>query len=207
MKAVHLDKVPDDLVRTSLVPKLRGMEPDSSETLVLFCSPQYLAKRGWFRAELLWCNARGILRLVGVDEAHIHAMHGRSFRDPIRVLRDTFFQVLYGPGAAKSPLFLAMTATMIGNLLPSFSALVSVDCCSPIHQLWATAEEFQQRNVSIELHVRGGRKDLKQIVLAPVVSLLRDDAASMSTTQSSGSSGREERVILAPLSSLGPACR
>ena len=161
MKAVHLDEVPDDLVPALLVPKFRRMEPDSSDTLVLVCSPQYLAKRGWFRAELLRCNARGILCLVGVDEAHIHAMHGRSFRDPIRVLRDTFFLVLYGPGAAKSPLFLAMTATMIGNLLALFSALVSVVCFSPTHQLWSTADEFQQRNVSIELRVRKGRKDLK----------------------------------------------
>ena len=78
-----------------------------------------------------------------MDEAHIHALHGRSFRDSIRVLRDAFFLVLYGPGDVNSPLFLAMTATMIGNLLTSFSALVHVDCCSPIHQLWATADEFQ----------------------------------------------------------------
>ena len=86
-----------------------------------------------------------------------------------------FLSVLYGPGDVHSPLFFAMPAIMIGNLLASFSALVHVDCCSPNHQLWATADEFQQRNVDIQLHVRGGRKDLKQVVLAPVVALLRDD--------------------------------
>ena len=110
-----------------------------------------------------------------MDKARIHALHGWSFRNSIRVLHDTFFSVLYGPGDVNSPLFLDMTAIMIGNLLASFVALVHVDCCSPIHQLWATSDKLQQRNVDIELHVRGGRKDLKQVVLVPVVSLFRDE--------------------------------
>ena len=125
--------------------------------------------------ELLRCNSRGLLRLIVVDKAHINALHRRLFRDSIRVLRATFFSVLYGPGDVNSPFFLAMTAIMIGNLLAIFLALVHVDCCSQIHQLRATADKFQQLNVDIDLHVRGGRKDLKQVVLAPVVALLRDD--------------------------------
>ena len=37
VKAVHLDEVPDNVVRVSLLQKLRGMRTDDSETLALFC--------------------------------------------------------------------------------------------------------------------------------------------------------------------------
>ena len=96
-----------------------------------------------------------MLRLAAVDEAHIHAMHGRSFRQSIGVLSDTLFEFLFGDDATVSPLFLAMTVTMPMNLLAAFSALTHVDFCSTDHQIWASAAEFQQRNVSIDLHVRG----------------------------------------------------
>ena len=76
VRAVHLDEVTDSLVRSSLLPKMAAMDKGGADTLLLYCSPQYLATRGWFRASILRCHARGMLRLVAVDEAHIHAMHG-----------------------------------------------------------------------------------------------------------------------------------
>ena len=175
VKAVHLDETPDALVRSVVIPKMKGMRGDGSDTLVLFCSPQYLVDHHVFRAALLDCHRRRILRLLGLDEAHIYAMHGRSFRGCIRVLRDVFLVFLFGPNASHSPLFLAMTATMPKSLLEHFSALTHVNFGNPRHQLWASAENFQQRNISIQLRVRGGRQDLKQCVLAPIVDLLRHD--------------------------------
>ena len=62
-----------------------------------------------------------------------------------------------------------MPQTLVGH----FSSLTHVIFSSPHHQLWADAQDFQQRNVSINVIIRGG--DLKQCVLGPVVSLLRED--------------------------------
>ena len=61
---------------------------DSSSTLMFLCSPQYLARTTEFRDALLRCHARRTLRLVAIEKAHLYAMHGRSFRDSIRFVRD-----------------------------------------------------------------------------------------------------------------------
>ena len=121
VKAVHLDETPDALVRSVVIPKMKGMRGDGSDTLVLFCSPQYLVDHHVFRAARLGCHRHHTLRLVGLDEAHIYAMHGRSFRGCIRALRDVFLVFfLFGPNASHSPLFLTMTATMPKSLLEHF---------------------------------------------------------------------------------------
>ena len=156
VKAVHLDDTPDALVRSSLLPKMEEITVDGSETLVLFCSPQYLVEHDSFRGALLRCHQRRTLRLVGIDEAHIYSMHGRSFRSCIFVLRNIFFLLLFGPNATHSPLFLAMMATMPKTLVEHFSSLTHVNFGSPLHQLRASAGEFHQRNISIRLRVRGG---------------------------------------------------
>ena len=65
-----------------------------------------------------------------------------------------------------------MTAIMPKSLLMHFLALTHVNFRNPRHQLWALAENFQKRNISIQLRVRGGRQFLKQCVLAQIVDLL-----------------------------------
>ena len=40
VRAVHLDEVPDALVRLYLMPKMEAMKTDGTETLLLYCSPQ-----------------------------------------------------------------------------------------------------------------------------------------------------------------------
>ena len=154
--AVHLDETGRDDLINNVIPKMVGLSYQSSESLVLLCSPQYLAETKEFRDALLVCNARRTLRLVAVDEAHVYAMHGRSFRASIRALGECFFSVVFAAGAAYTPLFLAMTATMPLVLLEVFSRLTHVNWMLAAHQLWSSAVEFQQRNVTFALHVRGG---------------------------------------------------
>ena len=38
VRAVHLDKVPDSLVRSSLLPKMAAMDKGWADTLLLYCS-------------------------------------------------------------------------------------------------------------------------------------------------------------------------
>ena len=75
------------------------------------------------------------LLCVAIDEAHLFAMHGRSFRESIRVLAEVFFHPLFATDAVTRPLFLAMTATMTARLLLDFSKLTHVDWSLERHQL------------------------------------------------------------------------
>ena len=100
----------------------------------------------------------------------MYAMHGCLFRDSICFLRDVFFAAIFVAGAAYTPLFLAMTATMPTTLLGPFSDLRKVDWTRPQHQLWSSAREFRQRNILMDLHVMG---DITQHALPPIVSLLK----------------------------------
>ena len=92
---------------------------------------------------MLACNKRGMLRLVAIDEAHLFAMHGRSFRESICVLAEVFFHPLFATDAVTRPLFLAMTAMMTARLLSDFSKLTHVDWSLERHQLWSTPSEFK----------------------------------------------------------------
>ena len=97
----------------SVIPMLDGIPRDTSSTVILLTSPQKLAKEKCVCDALLLCTVAGTLRLVAIDEVHLYTMHGRTFRDSIRYLRDNFFHLL----VEFSILFLAMTATMSANLL------------------------------------------------------------------------------------------
>ena len=170
--AIHLDETSWDDVEGKVIPKLESLPPDTSESLFLLCSPQYIATNKIFRDALLACNKRGLLRLVAIDEAHLFAMHGRSFRESIRVLAEVFFHPLFATDASTRPLFLAMTATMTARLLSDFSKLTHVDWSLQRHQLWSTPFEFRQRYITMDLHVTG---DVKNTGLSPIVQLLKKD--------------------------------
>ena len=61
VKNVHLEETPEKLVLSSLLPTMQQSMGDSSETLLLFCFPQYLADTGVFRNALLQCHHRRTL--------------------------------------------------------------------------------------------------------------------------------------------------
>ena len=99
-------------------------------------------------------------------------MHGRTFRDSIRYLRNEFFRRLFGPGASSDVAFLAMTATMSADLLGDFSDLTHVDWTDQCHQMWASARDFRQRDIKMELQTTG---EITQHALRRVVELLASD--------------------------------
>ena len=71
-------------------------DAQSSSVMFLLCSPQYITKNKFFLEALLRAHERNVLRLVAIDEAHLYAAHGRSFRQEIRVLKHVFFLKVYG---------------------------------------------------------------------------------------------------------------
>ena len=106
IEAHHVDDLSPVAMRDALIPRMNEVGRDSASVMFLLCSPQELAKNGLFRAALLRASRRGALRLVVIDEAHLHATHGRSFRACIRVLHTKFFSVVFATdGAIAHPLF------------------------------------------------------------------------------------------------------
>ena len=116
-----------------------------SSTMLLMCSPQYLAETTAFRLAVMRNIERRVVRMVAIDEAHLYAAHGRSFRESIRVLREVFFKTIYTVDAEYTPLLLMMTATMPKPLLKSISDLTNVDFTNPDHHQWSSPSDFQQR--------------------------------------------------------------
>ena len=180
----HLDETQNDELVQDVIPKMETLGLDSSTTVFLFSYPQYLAENTLFREALLRAHQCKILRLVAIDEAHLHTMHGRTFRDSIRIIRDVFFGVIFAAGIWH-PLFLAMTATMSLSLLEDFSKLTHVDwgrqietaTAYPVHPhlLWSSFSAFRQRYIKMEFQVTG---EIKQMALPRIVKHLKDNVTS-----------------------------
>ena len=62
---------------------------DSSTTMVMLYSPQYLAENIDFRNTLLPCRDHKVLCLIAVNEAHIYAMQRSTFHEPSKLLDAT----------------------------------------------------------------------------------------------------------------------
>ena len=88
VSAIHLNETSSEDLNKKLIPKMDALPYDSSSTLLFLCLPQYLTRTTEFRNVLLRCHAWRTLRLVAIDESHLYAMHGRSFRDSICFLRN-----------------------------------------------------------------------------------------------------------------------
>ena len=71
VEAHHVDELPADVVRKTLVPRLDSLQADFSSIIFLLCLPQDLTMNGILRAVILRCLGRGVLCLVTLDEAHL----------------------------------------------------------------------------------------------------------------------------------------
>ena len=57
-----------------------------------------------------------VLRLVVVDEVHLHVQQGMSFRGELRMLNDIFFRKVFGPTPTNlTPKAILATGTMISE--------------------------------------------------------------------------------------------
>ena len=120
------DEIPTKLLNEIVIPRMHEIGYNSTSTMFIFTSPQKLTNTQPLLDALFTCHQNQTLHLVTIDEAHLYTQHGRSFRESLRVLTSVFFAVLFHVGHWH-PLFLAMTATMNMDLLPSFSKLATVD--------------------------------------------------------------------------------
>lgn len=137
----HLDDTSKKDLTEKIIPKINSFQYESSTSMLLLCSPQFIADNIAFCNALLWARDRQVFRLIAIDKAHLYAMHGVSFCDSIQIqqLKRDFFARLYRNPDRYAPLLLAMTATMPTTLLRTLSSLTYVNWELPCHQLRATS--------------------------------------------------------------------
>ena len=96
--AYHLDELYDynRSAFTRLMRRCSSIEQSTTSTLFLFLSPQFSVNYRDAFDVLVTCAQERTLRVIAMEEAHVHVQHGTSFRDDIRALRVEFFRQIYG---------------------------------------------------------------------------------------------------------------
>eukprot|EP00984_Skeletonema_dohrnii_P032361 scaffold26378_cov206-Skeletonema_dohrnii-CCMP3373.AAC.2 len=152
----NLDEFPTDdgghkLAR--LVKRIDELKETTTSTIFLFTSPQFLCKQTSeaLLTALISSRRRNVLRVVGIDEAHLFVQHS-SFRVEIHMLTELFFKKIFDEDDKSHPIFLAMTATMPLQYIPKLEELtnVSLEKC---REFRPAPEHFMQQNIKMEYHV------------------------------------------------------
>jgi superfamily II DNA helicase RecQ len=128
---------------------LRGIGCLAARTVFLFASPQLFASQPCLRRALLDCAKAGTLRSVTLDEAHLLAKWGATFRLKIPAL------CCRGTQASRRPFLLATTATNSANNMQRLAKIVRCDF-PPECRFWPPASSFSQRNIRMEFVVGSG---------------------------------------------------
>jgi len=81
--------------------------------------------------------------MVIIDEAHLFAMHGVSFRIHIHRLKQFFQKIFSSKERSYYPLFLAMSATINARLTANLSVLTTIGF-PQCRCLWLYFGQFQQ---------------------------------------------------------------
>jgi len=84
--AYHMDELSPGSVDDVVLPHMRDISYDSSTTIFIFTSPQFIAENESFCQSILSCQNQKTLRRIVIDEVHLYAMYGRSFHIQIRQL-------------------------------------------------------------------------------------------------------------------------
>ena len=154
----HLDKLYDGnkKVYHELLERCRSLQRSRTTTVFIFLSPQFLINHPDARDVFIACSHRATLRVVAIDEAHIHVQHGTLFSGEIRALQSMFFAKIFGnqPERMMQPRLIVMTATLPTNYLPPLCRLLSIPLLSGDSIVRGLANNFEQR----EIKGRGGGK-------------------------------------------------
>ena len=133
-----------------------SIQQSTTLTLFLFLSPQFFVNHRDSLDVFVKCTQKGILRLIAMDEAHIHVQHGTSFRDDICALHVEFFRRIYGNQPSyRRPRLIALSATFPTSYLWLLSSLLTVDFTIDNCVLKGPEQEFSQREIEMKLEVCG----------------------------------------------------
>jgi superfamily II DNA helicase RecQ len=121
----------------------RTLALDTTSSVFLFVSPQFICYHSDFTKMLIGAVDRRVLRLVVLDEVHLHVQQGTSFRPEIRMLKDVFFAKAYHPSRrAVRPKTIMATGTMDSNYVLLASSLTGIGL-PPSAVMWAGPSDFK----------------------------------------------------------------
>ena len=166
----HLDELTQvsNSKTQELLDMLSALKSETSSTIFLFSTPQFLIKHNDFRFALVSQARKGILRLIKLDEVHLHIQHGCSFRQDIRMLKDYFFLPIFTtvPEQASRPFVFCCSATMSQEYVMLLSSLISVGFPERA-RIWSNYDDFKQRSIHMSSYNTSNdyvKKDLNQVV-------------------------------------------
>ena len=168
----NLDETDSSEIHNKIIPKMDSLPYNSSTSMILLCSPQFLSEDFQLRSALLRARDRQVLRLIALDEAHLYAMGG-AYRASIRLLARSFFARLYKFNPQFYPLFLAMTATMPVSQMKALHELTHIPWADTRHQLISSPFDFRQRYIDMDFIVQG---EVASLGVSPMVDVLSKHA-------------------------------
>jgi superfamily II DNA helicase RecQ len=102
--SVHLDKIRSVADQELLISKLKLLPNKSSATVVLFSSPQAMLDKKFLWLDFLnWLIDNNRLSLVCVDEVHLFAHFGMTFREEFKLSTPALFNKRTKPLQTSAP--------------------------------------------------------------------------------------------------------
>ena len=177
----HLDELwlNDKRKYRDVLERLGDVERTTTSAIFVFLSPQFLVNHRDALSVFLEAARKRTLRLVALDEVHLHVQHGTSFRAEIRELRDVFFRPVFDRSAkADHPYVIAQTGTFPADYVADLTALTTVPFL-PENVLRGSAKEFERREISIHLHICNPGDYVKRGLTEAVEFVTQDDEGSI----------------------------
>lgn len=164
IQAYNLDEVATTrTVQRRIIARLLRLAKDTTTTIFFFCSPQFLVTKQSFLQSIIDLAKKGIVRSISIDEAHLWAKQGSSFREDIRQLKHDFFLPIFRDPKF-SPLFFGVTATMSQITRSILSDLTTIGF-PPDCRVWADFNQFEQDSIVMNHIVTSDyTRSLKKVV-------------------------------------------
>ena len=132
--------------------RLKELRGGTQTTIFVFASPQFLAKYQHIRRVLVEdCKRAGTLRSVTIDEAHLFAQHGSSFRPEIRHCANHVIKPIRKRTSTDQsrPFYVLLSATMSLGDRTTLSNMTGVGFDSDDFIVRGTPSDFLQEGITM----------------------------------------------------------
>jgi len=152
----HLDELIDanKQVYYDLLERCRGLRQSTTTTVFILMSPQFLINHPEARKVFIDCSHRTTLRVIALNEVHIHVQHGTSFRSEIRALQVLFFSKIFREQLPTvQPRLIVLTAAMPTSYLPHLCRLLTVSSFQGKSIVRGSPRGFNQREIEMQTFI------------------------------------------------------
>lgn len=154
VRVFHLDELHEvnhDKYKQLLqrIGNIHNITEEKDSTLFVFLSPQFFINNKDACDVMIRAAECKTLRLVCMDEFHVHCQHGSSFRSDCRALRDIFFGPVFQPSKNYGVRFLGTSATVPNDYIDILSDLTTIPF-PPESIKRGTFNDFKQDEITME---------------------------------------------------------